>query len=160
MKIYGIYKHDHNPVVLFDQFSCLIPCGCWRFCPLTLQWRRNGRESVSNRQPHDGLINRLFRRRSRKTSKIRVIGLCVGNSPGTGEFPAQMASYAENVSIWWRHHDVMFFCGKPCCHSEQQTMWAPLAQGSHAICVGLSVSVCDLYKDTRIEGHRGSIRGE
>ena len=29
--------------------------------------------------------------------------LC-GNSPGTGEFPAQMASNAENVSIWWRHH--------------------------------------------------------
>ena len=27
-----------------------------------------------------------------------------GNSPGTGEFPAQMASNAENVSIWWRHH--------------------------------------------------------
>ena len=23
-----------------------------------------------------------------------------------GEFPAQMASNAENVSIWWRHHDV------------------------------------------------------
>ena len=23
---------------------------------------------------------------------------------GTGEFPAQRASYAENVSIWWRHH--------------------------------------------------------
>ena len=22
----------------------------------------------------------------------------------TGEFPTQMASYAENVSIWWRHH--------------------------------------------------------
>ena len=22
-----------------------------------------------------------------------------------GEFPAQMASNAENVSIWWRHHD-------------------------------------------------------
>ena len=21
------------------------------------------------------------------------------------EFPAQMASNAENVSIWWRHHD-------------------------------------------------------
>ena len=29
-----------------------------------------------------------------------------GNSPGTGEVPAQMASYAENVSIWWRHHEV------------------------------------------------------
>ena len=31
-------------------------------------------------------------------------GLFAGNSPGTGEFPAQMASNAENVSIWWRHH--------------------------------------------------------
>ena len=39
-----------------------------------------------------------------QTSKLRVTGLWVGNSPGTGEFPAQMASNAENVSIWWRHH--------------------------------------------------------
>ena len=69
-----------------------------------LQWRHNGRDSVSNHQPHDCLLNRLFRCRSKKTSKLRVIGLCVGNSPGTGEFPTQMASYAENVSIWWRHH--------------------------------------------------------
>ena len=60
--------------------------------------------SVSNHQPHDWLLNRLFRRRSKKTSKLRVTGLCVGNSPGTGEFAAQMASYAEIFSIWWRHH--------------------------------------------------------
>ena len=40
----------------------------------------------------------------KKTSKLRVTGLCAGNSPGTGEFPAQMASNAENVYIWWRHH--------------------------------------------------------
>ena len=50
------------------------------------------------------LLSRLIRRRSKKTSKIRVNGLCAGNSPQTGEFPAQMASNAENVSIWWRHH--------------------------------------------------------
>ena len=43
--------------------------------------------------------------RSKKTSKFCVTGLCVGNSPGTGEFPAQKASNAENVSIWWRHHE-------------------------------------------------------
>ena len=43
-------------------------------------------------------------RRSRKASKLRVTGLCEGNSPGTGEFPAQRAIDAENVSIWWRHH--------------------------------------------------------
>ena len=47
---------------------------------------------------------RLFRCRSKKTSKLCVTGLCAGNSPETGEFPAQMASNAENVSIWWRHH--------------------------------------------------------
>ena len=29
-----------------------------------------------------------------------------GNSPRTGGFPAQRASNAENVSIWWRHHEV------------------------------------------------------
>ena len=32
-------------------------------------------------------------------------GLCAGNSPGTGEFPAQIASNTKNVSIWWRHDD-------------------------------------------------------
>ena len=30
--------------------------------------------------------------------------LC-GEFTGTGEFPAQRASYAASVSIWWRHHD-------------------------------------------------------
>ena len=29
-----------------------------------------------------------------------------GNSPEPGEFPAQMASNAEKVSISWRHHDL------------------------------------------------------
>ena len=76
----------------------------------SLQWCHNEHDSVSNHQPHDCLLNRLFRRRSKKTSKLRVTGLCVGNSPGTGEFPAQMASNAENVSIWWRHHVVSFGC--------------------------------------------------
>ena len=72
----------------------------------SLQWRHNGRDSVSNYQPRDCLLNRLFRRRSKKTSKLRVTGLCAGNSLGTGEFSTQMASNAENVSIWWRHHDI------------------------------------------------------
>ena len=70
-----------------------------------LRWRHNGRDGVSNNQPHYCLLNRLFRRRSMKTSKLRVTGLRVGNSPGTSEFPAQMASNAENVSISWRRHD-------------------------------------------------------
>ena len=69
-----------------------------------LQWRHNEGDGVSNHQPNCCLPNRLFRRRSKKTSKIRVTGLCAGNSPATGEFSAQRVSNAENVSIWWRHH--------------------------------------------------------
>ena len=70
----------------------------------SLQWRHNGHDGISNHQPYDCLLNRLFRRRSKKTSKLRVTGLSAGNSPGTGEFLAQMASSAENLSIRWRHH--------------------------------------------------------
>ena len=70
----------------------------------SLLWRHNGSDGVSNHQSHDCLLNRSFRRRSKKTPKLRVTGLCAGNSPITGEFPAQMASNSENVSIWWRHH--------------------------------------------------------
>ena len=68
------------------------------------QWRHNDHDGVPNHQLHDCLSNHLVRRRSRKTSKLRVTGLCTGNSPVIGEFPAQMASNAEEVSIWWRHH--------------------------------------------------------
>ena len=71
---------------------------------IPLQWRHNGLDSVSNHQPHDCLLNRLSRLRSKKTWKLRVTGLCAENSPVSGEFPAQSASNAENASIWWRQH--------------------------------------------------------
>ena len=70
-----------------------------------LQWRHNGQDDVSNHQPHDCILSRIFRRRSKKISKLHVTGLCMGNSSLAGEVPAQMASNTENVSIWWRHHD-------------------------------------------------------
>ena len=83
-----------------------------------LQWRYNGRGGVSNHQPHDCLLNRLFGRRSKKTPKLLVTGLCEGNSPGTGEFPTQMTSNAENVSIWWRHHELDMFLHTYSPHME------------------------------------------
>ena len=98
-------------VSIADALKILQSCTKPSICSITLRWRHNERDSVSNHQPHDCLLNRLFRRRSKKTSKLRVTGLCVGNSPGTGEFPAQMASYAENVSIWWRHHEWDYYSG-------------------------------------------------
>ena len=69
-----------------------------------LQWCHNDHDGVSNHQLHDCLLKRLLGRRSKKTSMLCDTGLCEWNSPVTGEFPTQMASNAENVSIWWRHH--------------------------------------------------------
>ena len=72
---------------------------------LSSRWRHNECDGVSNDRRIDCFLNPLFRRRSKKISKIRVTGLCEGNSPVTGEFLSQRAaSNAENVSIWWRHH--------------------------------------------------------
>ena len=78
-------------------------------CPViicsTLQRRNNGHDGVSNHQPHDCLLNRFFRRRWKNTSKLCITGLCVGNSPVTGQFPAQRVINGDNVSIWWRLHE-------------------------------------------------------
>ena len=49
---------------------------------------------------------------SNKTSKFRVAGLWEENSPETSDFPAQRASNAGNVSIWWRHHE---YCSTMLC---------------------------------------------
>ena len=49
--------------------------------------------------------------RSQKISKLRVTDLCAGNSPVTGEFPAQKACNAKKNSIWWRHHAKGAPCG-------------------------------------------------
>ena len=70
--------------------------GAFRIHDFSLQWRHNERDCVSNYQLHDCLLSSLLGRRSKKTSKFQVTGLCAGNSPRT--------SNAENASIWWRHH--------------------------------------------------------
>ena len=54
---------------------------------MPLQWRYDGRESVSNHQPHDCLLNGLFRRRSKKTWKLRATGLCAGIHRGPVNSP-------------------------------------------------------------------------
>ena len=85
------------------RFPITIVHGTRHIAPL--QWRHNGRVCVSNHQPHDCLLNCLFRRRSKKTSKLRVTGLCAGYSLIAGELSVQISSNVENDSIWWRHHD-------------------------------------------------------
>ena len=104
-----IYKRLHDKRYLRYYGVTYMPFGldivaCYDFGspgslldPKVIQWRHSGRYGVSNHQPYGCLLNRLFRRRSKKTSKLRVTGFCVGNSKVTGEFPIQMASNAENV---------------------------------------------------------------
>ena len=82
--------------------SSLLNCLC---AMRSLQWCHNELDAVSNHRRFDCLLNRLFRRRSKKTSKLRISGLCEGSPPVTGGFSSQKASNAENVFIWWRHHD-------------------------------------------------------
>ena len=65
----------------------------------------------------DCLLKCLFRCRSKKISKLCIIGLCEVNPVETGGFPAQRASNTENVSIWWRHHAQHlkgYYCNRMC----------------------------------------------
>ena len=93
---------NHYPIHCTDNLLCgyairivAEKAGSLTPSPFPLHWRHNERGGVSNHR-------RLYW--SMKISKLRVTGLCEGNSPVVGEFPAQRARSAENVSIWWRHH--------------------------------------------------------
>ena len=95
----------HYDVIVMDIESFTITAWLYTSCCsqnadlngkfLPLQWRQNGHDGISNHQPHDCLLNRLFRCWPKKTSKLSVAGLCVV----TGEFPAQRASNAEQFPL-------------------------------------------------------------
>ena len=89
--LYQIYVHDSAYLMHKDDH--------------TLPQRHNERNGVSNHRRFDC----LFRRRSKKTLRLNVTGLCEGNSSVTDECPAQRGSKAENVSILWRHHEFVAF---------------------------------------------------
>ena len=64
---------------------------------ITLQWRHNGRDGVSNHQPRQCLLNRLFGRRSKKTSQRKCFHLMT-SSWMTAEFVKQPWRIWINVS--------------------------------------------------------------
>ena len=89
-----------------------------------LQLRHTERESVSNYRRLFCLLNCLFKRRPKKTSKLRVTGFCEGNSPVTSELPARKASNAENVTfddVIMLRRPIMAMCF-PCAPKQQQTI--------------------------------------
>ena len=102
----------------------------------SLQWRHNERDRVSNHQPHECLLHRLFRRRSKETSKLCVTGLC-----------------AENFSIWWRHHVAFMNFSQPGA-LYMSAIWVTnysaiichlLLTRSHEISLFLIVFLCERY---------------
>ena len=75
------------------------------FGHVSLHWRHNDHGGVSNHQPRGCLLNRLFRRRWKKTSKLRVTDLCAGTSPGPvnsphGPVTRKMFPF-DDVSMCW-----------------------------------------------------------
>ena len=72
---------------------------------MTSQW-------ASNHRQLDGLFNYSIWPISKKHQSPALLALCEGNSPVTGEFPAQRASNAEKASIWWRHHALNKLCSE------------------------------------------------
>ena len=102
--------NDVTPFSLAESIPIMIPV-TWRLRPIAWTYRNlsilYGCDGASNHQTQQCLLNPLFRCRTKKTSNLRVTSLCEGNSPVTGQFPAQMASNAENASIWLRHHGIV-----------------------------------------------------
>ena len=127
----------------------------------SLQWRHNGHNSVSNHQPHDCLLSRLFRCRSKKTSKLRVIGPCAGNLPGPVNSPHKWPvtrkmfpfddvimfkawqSYTHTLSrslrdVTHRRPRGRIRCARSgwcwCRDPSTRAGWPPLLQAWHATC--------------------------
>ena len=94
-----------NMLIIEGRFEIAITAMLLLF-RLSLQWRHNDHDSVSNHQPHGCLLNRLFRRKSKKTSKLRVTGLCVGKSPGPVNYPhkgpvtRKMFPFDDVIMFW------------------------------------------------------------
>ena len=90
---YELFSYPYGCLVFID--TSLVRTGI--IYNISLQWRHNECDGVSNHRHIDCLFNRLFRRRSNKTSKLRVTGLCDGNPSVTGRFPSQKVSNAEKI---------------------------------------------------------------
>ena len=73
-------------------------------CAIALRWRRNERDGVSNHQPHDYLLNHLFRHRSKKHQSSALLAFVRGihrspvNSPHEG--PVTWKCFRLMTSSW------------------------------------------------------------
>ena len=106
---HSILSHFYNPHLDMNEFlhtlAVLAVCQIYAFFK-TLRCRHNERDGVSNHQPQDCLLNRLFRRRSKKHQSSASLALVWGihqwpmNSPHKGPVTRKMFPFD-------RHHDVI-----------------------------------------------------
>ena len=138
-KVYGILQYKVLSIQRVILTHPLVP----------LQWRHNGRYSVSNHQPHHCLLNRLFRRRSKKTSKPRVTGLCSENSPETGPNICEILIKIQKFSFTKKHLNVSAAKRRPFCpvgDELKRKIWENL--GSYLCSYYLATSVYAWWADS------------
>ena len=113
----------------------------------SLQWRHNDHNCVSNHQPYDCLLNRLFRCRWKETSNLLVTGLCAGihqwllhslqQGPVTRKtFPFDdvimcFACISEKTRVYWLCAMILFFA-KLCQHIKVICKWWYKSSYRHA----------------------------
>ena len=99
-KFISLTEYTCNMIKFSPRFPWTISRVEFMWWPGPSQWRHNERDNVSNHWRLGCLLNRLFRQRSKKTSKLCVIGFCEGDAPMTSGLSSR-----GKFSIWWRHHD-------------------------------------------------------
>ena len=94
---YEKYEEHISPMIatLPNKGTHLTPLSC-----TTLQWRHNRQDGVSNHRRLDYLLHRFFWRRSQKTWKHRVTGLCEVNSPHKGPVTRGMFPFDDVIMKW------------------------------------------------------------
>ena len=110
---------------------------------ITLEWRHNGHDDVSNHQPHDfysTVYSDADQRKHQSSASLAFV-------PVFSEFPSQSASNAENVSIWWRHHARVprherqaRTCPQPCAYLDSGT--SENAAVTDTIRISIAVTQC------------------
>ena len=108
------YQTETNGKFLLDTWAHILfrRTGQRRFdrtmsLPSPLQWRHNGRDGVSNHQPHDCLLNRLFTNQRKHQSSaslafVRWIHQWRVNSPHKWPVTRKMFPFDDVIIHYWR----------------------------------------------------------
>ena len=109
---------------------------------LSLEWRLNERTGISNHRRLDCLLNRLFRRISKKATKLCVTGRCDHrwpvDSPHKGSVTRKMFPF-DDIIMWCVHKHV--------CWDKQQSCKSLPAVG-RSICPSMCQKIVLKYLHT------------